>query len=189
MNFLLVKCSPNCARCSRSNTCDLCSSGFGFFRGECTTCPSATHILSNGFCLGNFQLKSFCLNWILKERHPENCAVWSGPEECTFCMEGFGMLSGKCQICPEETHFLSNGQCEGKEIFNKNSLKLTLFLLVKCPDNCKQCTQPNLCDSCNDGFGFFNNACVTCPADTHFLNNGFCIRKFLYWHICINYLS
>ena len=110
-----MKCSANCQSCSQPNTCDSCSSGYGFLNGECIICPSGTHILSGTFCIGKFSIKIilFKLTFYLG-KCSQNCQYCSRPGSCDTCSPGFGFINGYCNICPSATHFLNNGICQGK---------------------------------------------------------------------------
>ena len=124
-----MKCSANCQSCSRSDTCDVCAPGFGFLNGFCNICPSGTHMLSGGVCVGKFLIERFVFQLtFLLGKCSQNCQYCTNPGTCDACIPGFGLLNGACTICPSTTHTLSNGVCKGK--FSTQIFVLKLIFLI-----------------------------------------------------------
>ena len=48
-----------------------------------------------------------------------------------------------------------------------------LTSIIVCPSLCATCTSASVCQSCNTGYGLYDNLCQTCPSST-FLSSGNC---------------
>ena len=83
----------------------------------------------------------------------ENCLTCSSTSKCTTCNPTFALLTnGSCTPCASECVSTCGPNdpllcTECKVGFYKASGKC-----VKCPLNCKSCSNNGICDTCNSGF-------------------------------------
>lgn len=61
------------------------------------------------------------------------------------------------------------------------------LLLLDCPSSCQTCTSATICESCNSGFRFENNQCITCVSG-QYVDEGTCVGKLNYsiFHIFLS---
>ena len=50
--------------------------------------------------------------------------------------------------------------------------------MLDCPNYCASCTDQNTCQSCEPGYGLYNDLCESCRAGTY-LSAGYCECKCL----------
>ena len=134
---MLVEGKSWCQSCDGNGLCSKClDSGSGIENGECVQCPSATYGVEGKTCV--------------TIQNCETGPVGQSSPDCTKCELGYGISSGLCDPCVDNTWSDGSTKCQDG------------------PDNCAQSnhTQKS-CITCNPGFGLYESdndikTCSTC---------------------------
>lgn len=138
-------CTSPCSSCLNSLSCIDCTSGFYLNGSSClSSCPNGTvaqNISSGGVC--------------------QQCSF-----PCTSCM----MSPTYCLTCNQtnSTLYLYNGSClSNSSCLNGTYANQTTLTCSACSPACSSCSSQTLCFTCNPGFYYSNNTCLsTCPNGT-----------------------
>ena len=175
-NHKCLKCiDPNCLKCNKDNSrCTKCKVGYrNTENGNCQKCEDPN-------CLSCQNSASFCdecgegtysefndnkdysgkCNYVkLKD---ENCIKGYSKTDhsfwCTSCMEGYGLINGKCEKCQNQYCQHCNRDVTKCQLCFFNSTRDENFECVPCTlfnDKCTFCSYNNIakyCISCEDGF-------------------------------------
>ncbi|KAL7722878.1 Protein serine/threonine kinase [Entamoeba marina] len=154
-----VACGDNCVECNES--------------GSCLKCADETYYInSSGIC-------TKCTT--------SNCVYCSTTNECTQCQFGYFLNSEKtCTSC-------ADGNCEKCSTINDTCISClggfymdSDFHCNSCMNHCDSCNELGVCQTCETGYTFDGNSCVskqtddTCQTVSYLYTNGqsvsFCIN-------------
>ena len=144
----------NCLKFQDENKCEICIDGFGLItNGELISCtkiviPNCKIINPIINKSGKFECKECDISFYINSEKTctavpaliSFCAIYDGPTECFFCLSGY-VLSKDKTSCTKE-------------------LSVTVFADENC-ENSHEMVYP-VCNTCKEGFYFFNRNCVTC---------------------------
>ncbi|KAL4451032.1 hypothetical protein ABPG74_021354 [Tetrahymena malaccensis] len=159
---LCVQCNiDNCTQCTDSNSCSVCSNGYfiDVIYKTCNQCSDNCQICTSsqnctqcnlGFILtqngdGSISCVRSCL---------QNQYVSTNPSSCTDCNKS------KCLFCYSDNRCMA---CTNNYYLSVNSLDPNNSTCQQCANQCSSCygPNPNQCYSCNAGYYFLNNQCLT----------------------------
>ena len=185
-NGVCLKCDESCLTCtfSGSNHCIACAEGYTKIgsvcrkgcQEHCSSCDEPCTRCDESY----YPYELGCQVCKI------GCRTCTSYEKCQSCIEGYGLISGYCQLmcldhcqscdvpCSlcESGYYLSEGKCS------------------KCPEGCLTCSKQNVCLSCQNGYELKDamctkgciqnclvceNPCQSCKLG-YTLSSGYCIN-------------
>ena len=149
-------CDKNCSYHCKNSVCDKIS-------GLCCT-DKSYQVYSN--LTNNYECR-YC---------PENCATCTGATICTSCTPDH--WGSSCQHnCTGCSNDCTDQGCTSCTSGYYNQRTINGFECIRCPDDCKTCSDDSTCDDCEygyivqDGVCYKGNFTTNCPVNC---NNGNC---------------
>ena len=148
------RCPENCETCLKYTGCDTCGADkWGpECQYSCSVCEDCSRYPCTDQCDSGLYLKDDSCH-----RCPENCETCLKYTGCNTCEAGFWDPSCDydCSICPGVCSVDSRCQCVLNEEYLQNNNGI--FECVKCPNNCKSCSDSRHCTTCH--LGYFGSVC------------------------------
>lgn len=157
----------NCQKCENKTTCSICSPGYimDYYTKKCMKCHSScSDVCSNCRCINDSMYSLVdevigcrnCLYFIPK------CSICLNITVCSKCDQGYVIdeTSKQCEECHPTCLVCSNCDCTNDKMYNfVSKYQGCKDCSFKVP-NCKNCTNKELCNECNEGYILYNNKCI-----------------------------